>query len=85
MPITSPDLTEFLNSELGVDTSDVDDSTPLFSSGVIDSFSLVSLIMFLENKCEFRMKPLDVNLDNLDSIERILDFVDRQTEQAPNE
>ena len=85
MPMTSPDLMEFLNCELGVDTSDIDESTALFSTSIIDSFSLLSLIMFLEQRCAFRMKPLDVNLDNLDSIERILGFVGRLTEQTQHE
>lgn len=80
--MSGQDLIAFLQSDLGVDTSDIDESTLLFSSGLIDSFSLVSLITFLEQKCSFRMSPLDVNLDNLDSIERILGFVDRVAQQA---
>ena len=82
MALTSQTLMTHLESDLGVDTSDMDDSTALFSSGLIDSFALVSLITFLEQHCSFRMNPLDVNLDNLDSIERILDFVDRTLQQA---
>lgn len=82
MTISAQDLTTFLSDELGVDTADIDESTSLFGSGIIDSFSLVSLIMLLEQKCEFKMNPLDVNLDNLDSIERILDYVQRLTEEA---
>lgn len=80
--VTSQDLTAFLESELGVDTSDIDQSTPLFSGGIIDSFALVSLITFLERKCSFRMSPLDVTLDNLDSIERILAFVGSAVQQT---
>jgi len=82
MALTSQALMTYLESDLGVDTSDMDDSTALFSSGVVDSFALVSLITFLEQNCSFRMNPLDVNLDNLDSIERILEFVGRALQQA---
>ena len=82
MALTSQALMTYLESDLGVDTSDMDDSTALFSSGIVDSFALVSLITFLEQSGSFRMNPLDVNLDNLDSIERILEFVDRAIQQA---
>jgi acyl carrier protein len=80
--VTGQDLMGFLESELGVDTSDIDGTTLLFSSGIIDSFALVSMITFLEQKCSFRMNPLDVNLDNLDSIDRILGFVGRVAGQT---
>ena len=80
--VTKQDLMEFLKSELGVDTLDIDETTLLVSSGIIDSFSLVSLVTFLEKECSFRMSPGEVNLDNLDSIERILGFVSIATPQA---
>ena len=82
MALTSQTLMTYFESDLGVDTSDMDDSTALFSSGIVDSFALVSLITFLEQECSIRMNPLDVNLDNLDSIERILEYVDRVVLQA---
>jgi acyl carrier protein len=36
---------------------------------------MVELVLFIEETCGIRMKPSEVNLDNLDSIERILAFV----------
>lgn len=69
-------LRGFLVSELGIDTEAVEDSTPLFSSNLVDSFSLVELIMFVEKEAGFRMNPGDVTLDNLDSIEKIVAFVE---------
>ena len=70
-------LVEFLDEELSVDTSEIEGSTLLFSSGLIDSFSLVTLITFLESRCEFTMNPLEVTLDYLDSIERILAYLEK--------
>jgi acyl carrier protein len=67
-------LRQFLATELGLDLKKIADDTPLFSSGMIDSFSLVTLITFLEEKGGFSVDPGDVNLDNLDSIERILAY-----------
>jgi acyl carrier protein len=73
------DLVNFIQTHLGVNTSSLSDDTPLFSSGLIDSFSLVSVMSFLESKGRFRIHPVDVSLDNLDSIGRILRFVERMS------
>lgn len=77
MPVDRSSIRTFLQTELGVDTAGIEDDTPLFSSGLIDSFSLVSLLTFLEENAQFRVDPGDVNLENLDSIERILAYVAR--------
>jgi acyl carrier protein len=77
MPVSRDTLRTFLATDLGVDVSKVEDDTLLFSSGTIDSFSLVTLISFLEEQGEFQVDATDVNLDNLDSIERILAYVEQ--------
>jgi len=75
--VTSEELLGFLRDELGVDTSDVDEHTPLFSSGVVDSFSLVSVLTFIETQTGVRVGAMDVTLDNFDSVKRILAFIER--------
>lgn len=80
--ITKDELLTYMQQELGVDTSDVGDETPLFSSGVIDSFALVSLITFIEEKCRFRVNPMDVSLENMDSVDRILGYVRRVQDRS---
>ena len=77
MALTADDLTSYMQDDLGVDMGDIEPGTPLFSSGLIDSFAMVSLITYIEDRCSLRMNADDVNLDNLDSIERILDYVAR--------
>lgn len=76
MKLTKEELTGYLNDSLGLDCDEIDDAAPLFSSGLIDSFALVSLIVFIENKCGIKVQPMEVNLDNMDSVERILRFVE---------
>ena len=39
---------------------------------------MVSLIVFIERSCGIRIKPTEVTMDNLDSIERILRLADRK-------
>lgn len=79
MRLTVQNLMSYLRDELRVDLREVDSTTLLFSSGVIDSFALVKLITFIENECGFQVGAADVNLDNLDSIDRIVAFVERAT------
>ncbi len=81
MMIDSDQILEFFSDNIGIDTSDIESDTLLFSSGVIDSFALVSLMLFLETEGGFRMSPTDVNLDNLDSVDRIVSFCQRMADQ----
>mgnify|MGYP001394939049 CR=1 FL=1 len=75
--LTGETLLEFLEVDLGVDVQDVDADTPLFSSQLVDSFALVNLMMFLEREAGIRIAPADVNLDNMDTIGRMLAYVER--------
>lgn len=78
MTVSRSDLTNFLEEEVGVDTDDLGDDTPLFSTGVVDSFALVTLMMHLEKLGGFRINPTDVTLDNLDTLGRIMAYVQKQ-------
>lgn len=75
--IEANDILQYLEEELGVETEEIENDTLLFSTGEIDSFALVTLMMFLENKGKFRINPADVTLDNLDSIDRIISYCQR--------
>jgi len=75
MTLNKDGLLQFMEKKLGVDTSQVDADTPLFSSGIIDSTGMVELIVFVESAAEVKFSPDDITLDNLDSIGRILNFV----------
>ena len=69
-------LRRYLHEQQGLEPEDFEDDTLLFSSGLIDSFSMVDLIIFIEGTEGVRVHPADVTLDNFDSIERILAFVE---------
>ena len=75
--IDSDSLLAFLEEDLGVDIDGVEADTPLFSSQLVDSFALVTLMMFLEKQTGIRIAPVDVNLDNMDTIARMLAYVER--------
>lgn len=82
MSVTREELFEFINTKLGVDTSSMDESTLMFSTGMVDSFSLISLITFIEKQAGFRMNPMEVSLENMDSVERILAYVERKNAES---
>jgi acyl carrier protein len=75
MPLASETIKTYLSNRLGVDTADLTDESPLFSSSLVDSFSLVELITFIESEGAIKVDAWDVTLDNFDSIERILMYV----------
>ena len=77
MKLSKDDILEFLETDLGVDIGELDVDTPLFSSQLVDSFALVTLMMFLEREAGIRIAPADLNLDNMDSIGRMLAYVSR--------
>ena len=71
------DLLAFIKDELAVDCSEILPDTPLFSSGLIDSFSLVSLMSFIEKEHGILIAPIDINLANFDTIQSILNYLER--------
>ena len=78
MALDRESIRRYLQEKQGIEPEDFEDDTMLFSSGLIDSFSMVKLIMFIEDAAGFRVHPADVTLDNFDSITRILAFVEAQ-------
>ena len=76
MALTREALMEYLIEQHEVEPDELEDDTPIFSSGILDSFSLVDLILFIEESADLNMDPADVNLDNLDTIGSILEYVE---------
>lgn len=77
MALSFEEFRQFLTEELGVESDKIEPETLLFSSGLIDSFSLVVLMTFIENAGEVSIAPSDVTLDNFDSVNRMLNYVER--------
>jgi acyl carrier protein len=82
MALDRENLRRYLHEKQGLEPEDFEDDTLLFSSGLIGSFSMVDLIMFIEDTAGVRVHPVDVTLDNFDSIDRILAFVETRCAQA---
>ncbi|OED42218.1 phosphopantetheine-containing protein [Chromatiales bacterium (ex Bugula neritina AB1)] len=77
--ITEEAVRQFIQNELDIDDTSIAGSTPLFSSGMIDSFSLISLMSFIEDNGNIRVNPTEVTLENFDSIDKILAYIQQKT------
>lgn len=77
------ELLRFLTDEIGLRAEAIRDETLLFSSGLVDSFSLVALVMFIESQWSFRVDPMDITLENVDSLGRITGYVARSAASRP--
>jgi acyl carrier protein len=51
--------------------------TPLISSGYVDSFSMVSLLVFLENKFKIKIPPSKATPEAFNSVNKIVDLVNQ--------
>ena len=51
--------------------------TPLISSGYVDSFSMVSLLVFLENKFKIKIPPSKATPEAFDSVNKIIALVNQ--------
>ena len=54
------------------DEVDLDVNTPLISSGIVDSFSMVSLKRFLEKKYAISIPDEDASADAFDTVTSIM-------------
>lgn len=74
MSLSQQDLLTYLRDELNIEDA-IDAETELFSGGMLDSVSMVSLITFIEERTGAVIQPADVTLENFDSVQRISDYV----------
>ena len=68
------DLVSFLADQFRLDRRILSEEQPLFSSALLDSASLVNLVVFLEEKTGLSVEADDVTLENFDTISAILSF-----------
>ena len=67
---------EYLDDE-DADTTELDERTPLISSGIVDSFSMVSLKRFLEKKYSISIPDEEASPEAFDNVASIINLVNR--------
>ncbi len=78
MSLSSEQIINYLQ-ETGNLTINLSANDALFSSGMLDSVTMMNLIMFLEESCRFQIQPYDVTLENFDTVEKIVGYINEQS------
>ncbi len=68
-------LNYVINEYLEDEDKEISYDTPLISSGYVDSFSMVSLLVFLENKFKIKIPPSKATPEAFDSVNKIIALV----------
>lgn len=58
------------------------DDESFLDTGTIDSTGVLEIVMFLEQSYKFKVLDRELVPENLDSIDRLVDFVKRKTDAA---
>ncbi|MBN2379785.1 acyl carrier protein [candidate division WOR-3 bacterium] len=66
---------EYIDDEDEADELTAD--TPLISGGIVDSFSMVSLKVFLEKKYQIQIPDSDATPEAFDTVSKIVELVKR--------
>jgi acyl carrier protein len=64
------------------DDREITETTPLISGGIVDSFSMVSLLRFLERKYAIKLPDADATPQAFDTVQNIVALV-RRFRQVP--
>jgi acyl carrier protein len=65
-------LSEFLPGE---NPNELTDTHPLITGGIIDSFAMIQLVHFLEERFQIKVQPHEASPEYLDTISDIAQFV----------
>lgn len=71
-------ITNFLFGETGT----LKDDTSFMDAGVIDSTGMLELIMFLEQTYDLKIEPEEMLPENLDSVNKVAQFLARKQTKA---
>ena len=68
---------QVLHQEFGLQINDLGADDPIFSSGLLDSLSSLRLVMSLEQYFGVSVSPLDVSLEDVDTVNGICETIQR--------
>jgi acyl carrier protein len=74
---TEQSIREHILSEhlRGEDPDELTATTPLITSGILDSMAVLKLVLFLENQFAISVDPRETTEEHLNTIEKIAGFV----------
>jgi len=72
----SNEIKEFIVKNFLLDDANgLQGDTSFLDSGIVDSTGMLELIMFLENRYHIKIEPEEMLPENLDSINRVVQFL----------
>jgi acyl carrier protein/D-alanine--poly(phosphoribitol) ligase subunit 2 len=74
-------ILEYIKKEyIDEDDVEINFDTPLISSGLVDSFSMVSLLIFLEKRFRIKIPPAKATPEAFNSVNNIVELVNQFTD-----
>ena len=75
---TARELLGYLTSHLVGKGVDLDGETSLFEARLLDSVRLMELIEHVEKSYDVRVAPMEIVLENFDTVDRMIGFLERK-------
>jgi len=74
------EIINFIEEEMLDDDIEIKNDMSLFRGRVLDSLKMARLISFLERTYGIKVKMMDIIYENFDTINNMVDYVDRKKE-----
>lgn len=72
------ELLLMINAEVSLDPSEtITPETDLLLTGLVDSLGVVQIVAWMEDRLGIEIEPVDVVLENFQTVDRMLAFVTR--------
>jgi acyl carrier protein len=83
----SQEIRQFIinNCLFGEDDGSLTNDDSFMEQGIVDSTGVLELVAFIEGKYGIKIKNDELVPDNLDSINKLIRFIDRKTQRSTEE
>jgi len=75
-------LFSYFSNECGIKRESINANQPLFSTSLLDSIELIKLISYIDKELGVSINPLDIGFDEFDTIDLIVENIERSTVPA---
>jgi acyl carrier protein len=76
--VFADELLRMINTEVSFDPSEeITTETDLLLTGLVDSLGVVQIVAWMEDRLGIEIEPVDVVLENFQTVDRMLAFVTR--------
>ncbi|NNE13067.1 MAG: acyl carrier protein [Ilumatobacter sp.] len=83
MTISESQLLQFINDEVRLSHAvEVERDTDLLLTGLVDSVGVIEIVGWIEDEHGVEIDPLDIVLDNFQTVGRMLAYVDRLSPES---